>query len=529
MTGRQVQQQTFNAIVREAIEDFGLSSEEAIIDAKEQLKRTGITDFSNLSTSAASLSQDSDENAEQLTSTLAAALDGSDGSAERVDTILLAVMELQEAVETTKPLSGLAGNHGAVELAAETLKFAQGFQAQKLISPTCKLIISLCMRDDANRARFLAYEDYKSVQSLKNILKAALPALRSQNDMLLQIIRAITTVQQRSETVKKQVAAFDSLTGYSIADHVTLLRHFGDVVVNGLDRVEAKDAMRVFSSLCVLFRQLLTADDVSVDVSEAFARARLLSGANVVTESGLRPLGGESLIDILASLAHCALEGGVVKGAMRRACLSDCISTTRACAQTDDICKQIFELNLHVICFAFLREFDQDRDSVHMALRFIRSIAARDECKSALFAQMDMLRGIADAQFTDCPKIAEAYCAILAQLSLKRGDIGHEMAMSGVIDGIVDIMQVHSGDYRVLKSACQTIRNVCSKGEAARRRVRAIDTAESILRSTHSKFPRQCDVAYYALSEMDVLADDELRRDERYTMPAGFYTTRTIK
>lgn len=526
MSGRQVQQQTFDAIVREAMEEFGLSPEEAMVDAKEQLAKTGITDFSNLCTSSLSSSTKSDQRAEGLTDALKSALDANEDAVQPDRALFSAVTELATAAEAAEDLSGLAGAHGAVELAVRALERAHEKQARHLIGPSCSLIFSLCMRDDANRARFVVLETSDGVSALKNVLKTQLTDGDDADDAtfetMLHVSKAIMAVQRRSELVKQRIAE-----GESLVHLLAILRCAGDYVVSSIDRSGAKNALRVFSTMCVLLRQFLSADDTSVEVSEAFSRARVLSGAYVVTEGGLSPLTGDNMITILASLAECAMNCDVLKGRMRQSCLSECISTTRACAQTDDICKQLFKLNLHEICFECLREFGDEDEMVAVSFRFIRNLAARDECKTSLASHLDVLQDVAQKHIAESSKVAEMYCAILAQLSLRRVDISREMATGGIMDGVVDIMRIHMDRKEVLSAACLSIRNVCSRDDVARRRMRDNVSAEKMLRDAWRAFPRACDVAYYALLEMNVLADEELRRDSRYTMPAGFYSIKT--
>lgn len=536
MPAKQVQQQTFNDIVREAMEEFGLSAEEAVVDAKEQLTKTGITDFSNITTNSLSASSSNSDDLvhgpiSALTSILDAPSSARHDKNEQNDNgnLLGALTELAAVVDGTESMSGIAGARGAIELTVRALERAGHDENDSLFASCCSLISTLCMRDDANRARFAALPNDNGVIALNHMLNALAVDIRARPDgqpntpcaTLLPLTKAVMAVQRRSESVKQRIAEGEGLSHF-----VTFLQDLGTCIVSEENRGLAKTAMSMFSPLCVVLRQFLTPDDVSVQVSEGFSRARALAGASVVTESGLCPLQGENMIDIFASLAHAALNDGVVTGRMRQLFLMECISTTRACAQTDEICKQLFQLDLHDVCFACLNEFSNVNDMVYACLRFLRNLSARDECKSPLFAQISILRGVADHHATDCPKIAEAFCSILAQLCLRRVDIARDVAASGLVDSVIEIMRVHASEKNVLIAACQSVRSVCSRDDVARRRVRDIRSAESVLRAAWCAFPRECDIAYYALREMDVLADDELRRDERYTMPAGFYSTK---
>lgn len=516
-TSKQIQQETFDAIVREGIEEFGLSPEEAVTDAKEQLEKTGITDFSNISCAPpqASRSTDDDNSPASLVDAVNHAVQNCSHDKDKSG-LDKAVFDLLTAVETEPHMSSTIGAHNAVQYVTEALSVTT--DQPLLAAKCCKLLALLCWRDDANRERFtsISATEGKGVFVLKQCLRDAATKWIYELDgdtayeALHDLMRAIMAVQRRNERMKRYVAMGDSPNMF-----VTVIRVAGERC--------SIPAVNTVSTACAIVRQSLSADDPRVDAAECFPRARVFAGEKVVTGSGLQPLAEENLISILSTLSKRLYDGDLMSYSSRQRRLLEVLSTARACALSNEICKQIADQGLLDICKKCLHEFSDTEDFVATSLQLLRSVSLRDECKTPVFEGINVIQDAVHKHVPGSPKIASAFCGIIGQLSLKRPDLALKMADMGVADSVVEIMSMYSTDVNVLSVGCLAIRNLCSRDPKARQRVRGNRAVEQLLRGAMKRFPGECDIAYYALREMDVLKDEELRRDERYTMPAEFY------
>lgn len=523
MKRQQVQQETFDEIVREGMEEFGLTVEEAISDAKEQLTKTGVTDFSNLAlfSHLGSSPSDSEQQAEFLTENLRNAL----ANDNDVDFFHDAVTKFSEALGNTNELCSHVGSRGAPELVASALIRAEN-SAKHAILPCCKLLFLLCVNDNANRDRFENIKSPDAVISLKEVLKEV--CSYSWNDtwgdkdsVALSVLKAISAVQRKSEQMKKHIASGETL------QHLLHVLHDAGTRVLRADNMEkAARLLAVFKTACFVMRQLVTPDDLGVEVSEAFARARVLGGGSNVTESGLRPLSGEStVIDVLANVIHRVVESkeGVLSAHHRKSFLLESFSSVRSCAIADEICKSVIDHGLVGVSARCVRDYNESVDMLLVALKLARNVAARDDGKTVVFERLGMFTEIATSRIPSSKFVSEAYAALIAQVSLRRADIARELATAGTAQILLTAMQTHADCVSVQKMACTAIRNMCSRDDVARQHVRNSSGAEETVRKIWSRHGRSCDEAYYALREMDVLADSELRRDVRYKMPPEFF------
>lgn len=523
MSQRQVQQKTFDAIVREGIEEFDLSLDEAVADAKEQLRKSGVTDFSNLNlTSFSNSSSETEERVKALTTALHCALEEGSNTAA----FLQSVSDISDAIDSDNAFCTLAASFGAVELISTSLVRAEQGEMSAVL-PCCKILAALCMNDDANRARFDAFNTPNPVSSLKRVIEVLCNSVWEEswggrNEVTFQVITAVSAIQRRSERMKKRIAQ-----GNTLQNLLDILQRYGtQVLFAGKEEGPSGLSLRIYKAACVAIRQLVTADDKRADVSEAFARARVLGGGSNVTESGLRPLPGDTtVIDELASIVHGTLKiGKGMDTRTRKTILLESLSTIRSCAIADEICKSVIDHGLIGACAACVRTYSDSDDMLLVALKLARNVAARDDGKTVVMEALGSFTETASSRLASSEGISEAYAALIAQVTLRRADIARKLATSDT--GLLILsMKSHKDSVVVQRAVCAAIRNICSRDEDARRFVRETSSVETSIRHAWIRYGHACDEAYYALREMDVLLDAELRRDTRYKMPHGLFNT----
>ncbi|KAI0559065.1 Armadillo-like helical domain containing protein [Gracilaria domingensis] len=523
MASKQVKQSTFDAIVREGVQEFGLSAEEAVADACEQLRKSGITDLSNLDVSIPSEESSENQASQSHVNAVRDALQ-SDNPSSVTDTL----STLQSNVRDKRDVASAVSN-GVIELLAQCMEYSLKLPSnQKLgvVRPLSELMVTLCAKDELNRSTFV-----KLANGLGN-MKLVFNSLADQEqegssffdfETCATVVQAMCSIQRGSEHVKQCFAANDSLD--------CLIKYFENacrgIIENGN---VVSSAVKLFIKLSFFTRQLLSPDDATVKVSETFNRARILAGGNTVTESGLRPLlTSSNLLELFSALMAQVQASSSFSKATKRHIQTECIACIRTCCVSDEICSQIIKLDLHKSCIELLQQFRSDENTVNVCVGLLRNLAGRDECKTPIYGSMAVLTEVVTPQLGASSKICEQYCGLLGSLCLRRPDIANKIVKTGMINAVLDAMEIYDDDTKVQRIGCLAIRNVCARDMEARRHLRQKGLAEKLIRKAWKRHNNCDDVAYAALRDMDVLEDRELRRDERYTMPTGFYNTPIVR
>lgn len=531
--GRQVQQHTFDSIVRESVEEFGMSWEEAVQDTIEQLKKTGVNDFSNISTvprgDEASVVSQLDNNNKQvieLIETIRTSITANDltGLSHSVSNLLVASPQSRSALP--------------IDIFSATLSFAED-KLPGISANICKLIFYICDKDDANRSRLSTNSELNLYKPLKKLLATCAKHLdyskRSGDELKLveSTLSAIGALQHRNEWMKRKMASDESPRHL-----LTLFRQVG-----ACDLQQSKPHCSLFCATCKVLSQWLTHEDKDIDprmeVAEAFSRARVVAGEQVVTESGLRslPLTEVNLITSATALLEekCRSLGEDEDEQMRgrrRICVKECLVIIRALAQSDEICKGLVDEGIIQNTLKCLKHYSTDEAMVAICTQMLGKLSLRDACKSTIFSDgMAVVTQLTKPFFSTSERVITAYFWLVARLTLRRPDIAREVARSGVTDAVVRIMKDRMGTVKVVTAGCHVLRNVCSRDESARRRVREGHrhgegvAAEAVVREVVDRWGNKTDIAYYTLQTMDALKDDEMRWDQRYgNRPTGSTT-----
>ncbi len=245
--------------------------------------------------------------------------------------------------------------------------------------------------------------------------------------------------------------------------------------------------------------------------------------------SGLKPLThARALPNIASDAIVCCDKVGIVPE--DNALIADCLTAVRLCAVSDEICKMLISIGYGTIAKDMLRRRGTDVGIARATVSLLRNLAARDQCKSDIAKLVDdVLHAVWSHGDTD-RQLVEHFCGYVASLCLRRPDISRSFADGGVVDKVVCGMELFQDQFTVLKAGCLAIRNASSRDEEARKRIRSIANVETVVRRAQKTFPGECDaVAYSALRELDLLADSEIRRDERYKMPDGMFSTKVVR
>jgi hypothetical protein len=490
MPDKQVSQATFDAVVREAMSDFDMSPEEALAEAKSQLALAGVVDFSNILTSLPSSAS-----ASHPAFALLEALDAATPAAPA------ALAALAAAARTDPETRGIAAARGALSTVAVALDSSPAEAAD--------CIAALCAGAEINRAALLALAD--GLPALKRaVVRVSRADDSCKHAATVAVLRALIVVVDKSEDAK---VAF--VSGGETLDAVLRVLH-NSTSENNTSRTN------VIRACCAVFRSLLSADDMSKNMSEVFNRARVVCGSLSVMESGLMPL-GKGVPSLPVSLAHIIVLFMKLEGAPPLQVVVDCLIVSRLCAVSDEICGAMAELGFVDNAFALLAPSDGGKAHLVVAracLSLLRSLAARDDIKAVICAQMSTVSAVAAEHEADAG-LCERYLGLVGTLCLRRPDLAADMAKNhNAVAAIISAMRIHADVVGLQLSGCFTLRNLFVRNEYQARRIREDGKAEAVLRAARKRFPVACgDAAYTALSDLNVLEDNEIRRDRRYTTP----------
>ncbi|CAN8061337.1 unnamed protein product [Agarophyton chilense] len=531
MATKQVRQSTFDGIVCEGIQEFGFSPEEAVTDACEQLRKSGVTDFSNLDISIPSNESRNSQSSASLVHAVRDTLH-SENPSDLIDAVSTLISNLNDKRDAASAVS-----NGIIEVLADCMGYSLKFHYTERLSvvrPMSELLVILCANDELNRSSFITLPGAKGLRNMKSLFNSlVLPnSLAEQGretsvfdfETCAALVQSMSAIQLKKEHVKQVFAANESLD--------CLIKYFENACCGIIESNDDEKTLpkKLFVELCVYTRQLLSPDDSTVKVAETFDRARVLAGGNTVTESGLRPLTTSSnLLEIFSRFIVKVQVNNTLSQTTKLQLMTESIACIRICCVSDEICSHIIKLNIHESCTSLLQQFSLEENIVNVCIGLLRNLAGRDECKSPIFENITLLTDVVRQHLGTCSMIGEQYCGLIGSLCLRRPDLANKIVKTGMADIVLDVMEMYNEDKILQRVGCLAVRNICARDVEARCHLRKTGLAEKIIRKAWRTHSHCDDVAYAALRDMDVLEDSELRRDERYTMPTGFYNTPTVR
>ncbi|XP_026877545.2 armadillo repeat-containing protein 6 [Electrophorus electricus] len=410
MAKRRITQDTFDAVVRENIEEFDMDDGEALREAIEQFESQGV-DLSNIVKAVPKAS--SEETTDEQTHKVLQALESLRG-------------ELG---------SSLASLGEGLKLFTEqcSLGFAQRYlAAQKDAYPT---ILSCCQRAGVNKEALSAalaamsmltdgQPDLLDAEG-RGFLIGTLRTHLEDPDLTCQAVRAVRHgclkhEQNRQDLVKAGALAL--LTG-AVARHA--LRP--DVV---------KEA-------CATLRVMTFDDDVRVPFGHAHEHAKMI----VLEHNGLK-------IIIDAAKAH---PGNL-------SVLSELCATLSRLAVRNEFCQDIVDLGGLKFMMTLLADSLDCQDLVKQVLSALRAIAGNDDVKDAIVSAggtelivMAINRHMGNAQ------VCEQGCAALCVLALRKPNNCKVIMESGGAMSALQAMKAHQAEVSVQKQSCMLLRNLVAR------------------------------------------------------------------
>ncbi|GBG25076.1 Armadillo repeat-containing protein 6 [Hondaea fermentalgiana] len=448
-----ISQATFDEVVEENVEEFGLDLEEAMKDAVEQFKQQGV-DLSALVTTPAE--REIDQRVKAEVSGLEEALKDPACSGESLEPIL---DHLAETCRLGPAERKAAGRHGAVGAA----------------SFVCK---KLCA-------------DEKAVVAALRLLKVLAQSFANREVFPLQGAEAVVECLAHHEDVQDvQHAGFEALAQF-IAKHEANKRNLKDAKVNARVlsslRTHAEDP-NVVASACRFVRGFLSDDDRRPGVQPGtFVRAREL-GEDY--HNGLL----QPLVAILASEATLAEETQV----------ASLLATLRIAAVNDLICKNFAnEGGLDAALVAFEAYVTEELVAAQ-ACMLLMAVSRNDDIKRTVGKGKGLgllLRAM--ETHAASPRVAEQALSCLSVLCLRQPENCEKIASLGCLQLICATMMQFPDAPGVQRQAISTLRNMVSSWQNKDLCGQILDqNAEDLIRKARAAHPICEEVAYAALRDL---------------------------
>ncbi|KAM9790229.1 armadillo repeat-containing protein 6 [Syngnathus typhle] len=409
MALRRITQETFDAAVRENIDEFEMDPDEALREAVEQFQSQGV-DLSCIVKAVPAVS--SDDKQEQT-------------------------HEILQALESLRIAKDSADNtNAAVDLKCFTeqcsLGFAQRFlAAQKGAYP---IILSYCQ---------------KSIEEQEALL-AALSALALLTDGQPDILDA--EGKRFLLDVLNKYQADSSLTraAISVVRHCCLKHE-----QNRQDLVKAgvlpllTNAIKQHSGCADVVKEASGAlrimtfdDDIRVTFGQAHEHAKMI----VLQHNGLK---------ILIESAKAHKDNSSV--------LSELCAALSRLAVRNEFCQDICDLGGLKLMMTLLADSYESSELVRQVLSAIRAVAGNDDVKDAVVkAGGVQLIVIAMNRHMTISAVCEQGCACLSVLGLRKANNCKVIMEEGGALAAVQAMKSHSGVVPVQKQACMLLRNLVS-------------------------------------------------------------------
>ncbi|CAB1456701.1 unnamed protein product [Pleuronectes platessa] len=411
MSLRRITQETFDAAVRENMEEFEMEPDEALRDAVEQFDSQGV-DLSCILKAVPTAS--SDENPEEKTHEVLKALDslriGKDSSG---------VMEWTSDLKcfTEQCLLGFAQRYLAAQKDAYPIVLCYCKKSLEEREAALAALSALAALTDGQ-------PDLLDAEGKKFLLDALkrYQADSSVTCVAICVVRhcCLKHEQNRQDLVKGGVLPL-------LTTAVTQHRGCAEVLK------EASAALRV-----------MTFDD---DIRVTFGNAHEHAKSIVLENKGLNVL-------IEAAKAHPD----------NSSVLAEICSTLSRLAVRNEFCQDICDMGGLKFMMTLLADSYETAELVRQVMNAIKAVAGNDDVKDAVVnAGGVQLIVIAMNRHISNPAVCESSCACLSVLALRKPENCQAIMENGGALAAVEAMKAHTKSVNVQKQACNLLRNMVSR------------------------------------------------------------------
>nr|XP_045003756.1 armadillo repeat-containing protein 6 isoform X1 [Jaculus jaculus]XP_045003762.1 armadillo repeat-containing protein 6 isoform X1 [Jaculus jaculus]XP_045003768.1 armadillo repeat-containing protein 6 isoform X1 [Jaculus jaculus]XP_045003777.1 armadillo repeat-containing protein 6 isoform X1 [Jaculus jaculus]XP_045003787.1 armadillo repeat-containing protein 6 isoform X1 [Jaculus jaculus]XP_045003791.1 armadillo repeat-containing protein 6 isoform X1 [Jaculus jaculus] len=449
MASKRITQETFDAAVRENMEEFEMGPEEAVREAVEQFESQGV-DLSTIVKTAPKVS--------------------ADGPQDPMHGILQVLDDLQESLRGSRfqevsahlaSFSNHCGQHKASRfLAAQKGAYPTLLAAWQLATTGDQALLHQAL--NALAALTDGQPDLLDAQGLQ-LLVTTLVRNAADADLICSGIRCVRHAclkheQNRQGLVKAGVLPLltDAIARHS--QHANVVR-------------EACGALRVMTF----------DDDIRVPFGHAHEHAKLIVQEN----KGLK---------VLIEATRAFQDNPSV--------LSELCSTLSRLAVRNEFCQEVVDLGGLGILVTLLANCNDHQDLVKQVLNALRAIAGNDDVKDAII-RLGGTDSIVTAmnRHLASPQVCEQSCAALSVLALRKPENSRIIVEGGGALAALQAMKTHPQEAGVQKQACMLIRNLVSRSQDFSKPILDLGAEELIVQARAAH--RDCeDAAKAALRDL---------------------------
>ncbi|XP_071795017.1 armadillo repeat-containing protein 6-like [Asterias amurensis] len=465
MTAKRITQDTFDAVVKENIEEFEMSPEEALNDAVEQFKSQGV-DLINIIKAVPKA-------------------DGENGSSSR-HPVLQSLDELNEV------LPGVITDEKTIQ--AALVKF----------SAECSIDISHRIAAGGNKAfptmKYLVQKYRKDATMLPIVLDTLSALLNGQPDLMdtegIDMLCNILKEDVTSEVITKSCVRTVRLScimhemnrrGFVKADLITLL--MGVIQENNQSKEVIKEA-------CGALRVLTNDDDVRVPFGKAHDHAKMIVEAGAL----------KTILDTLKIHVGDASVAG------------DLSLTLGRLAVRNEFCQEIVDLGGLKLVLQVLNDHINSQAIVKQVMSMLKAIAGNDQVKVAIMNSGGALILIqAVSRHIKHAGVCEAGFAASAAITLRNPSHCKMVMEAGWAPVIIQAMQIHPKVPAMQKQACMALRNLVARSREYCSAIVALG-AEALIQAARANSDCE-DEAKAALRDLGCAVDlKELWKGEKAPM-----------
>ncbi|XP_001629690.2 armadillo repeat-containing protein 6 [Nematostella vectensis] len=451
---KKISQETFDAVVRENIEEFEMDLDEAVSDAMEQFVSQGV-DLSNLITSY--VRDESCEGGLRHSNPVKDALSEIQASSsnDNKDHLIKAFASFQAECNSENNRK-FAASHNAIPILLSSFKAIKGDKE------------TLCRGLEAfgtfvnGQANII---DRETIEFLCECLKDS----TKQEGLLEVVLICVNHSCIKSESNRQTFVELGT---------IPIL-----IDVLGIHKQNSS----VIKETCFVLRVLTFDDDMSVPFGKAHEHAK-----QIVADNGI-----SALMDVMEV---CGENVEVV---------SELCATLGRLFVRDEFCKEFIDIGGLKVMLKILEEKIDHQAVVKQVCFVLRVLAGNDDVKKAIVATQGM--ALIVASMTKHAKqafVAEQGCAALASIALRMPDNCAAIINAGGHEVILKAMQMHPGVVGVQKQGCLAIRNLVARNPENCEPILGAG-GEAQIRYAYNTYPESHDLAKAALR--DLQCDVELR------------------
>ncbi|XP_075405295.1 armadillo repeat-containing protein 6 [Tenrec ecaudatus] len=449
MASKRISQETFDAAVRENIEEFEMGPDEAVREATEQFESQGV-DLSTIVKTAPRVSADGPQEPEHhVLQALDALREAVTHSQPQEVALLLASFRNQ--CQQHKSCRFLAAQKGAYPVLLAAWQLASASEPALLLQALDTLAVLMDGQPDLLDAQGLP------------LLVATLTRGAGAADLTCAALRLVRHACVKHEQNRQALVKAGVLPLLTSA----IMQHG-----------RCTDVVR---EACGALRVMTFDDDIRVPFGQAHTHARMIVQEN----QGLK---------VLVEAAQAFPDNPSVLGEL--------CSTLSRLAVRNEFCQEIVDLGGLGVLVALLDDGTHHQDLVKQVLSAMRAIAGNDDVKDAIVHAGGAESIVAAmTRHLASPQVCEQSCAALCVLALRKPAHSRVIVEGGGALAALEAMKAHPQEVGVQKQACMLIRNLVARSQAFSQPI--LDLGAEALISQARAAHRDCeDVAKAALRDL---------------------------